>query len=63
MAEVNKTLIAALSNVKFVKYSVATINDIRIILAKLTLGVMSLEQNVNAIKDTSEFYQAGRLTP
>ena len=24
-------------------------NDIRIILAKLTLGVMSLEQNVNAI--------------
>ena len=43
MAEVNKTLIAALSNVKFVKYSVAIINDIRIILAKLTLGVMSLE--------------------
>ena len=49
MAEVNKTLIAALSDVKFVKYSVAIINDIRIILAKLTLGVMSLEQNVNAI--------------
>ena len=43
MAEVNKTLIAALSNVKFVKYSVAIINDIRIILAKLTLEVMSLE--------------------
>ena len=39
MAEVNKTLIAALSHVKFVKYSVAIINDIRIILAKLTLGV------------------------
>ena len=49
MAEVNKTLIAVLSDVKFVKYSVAIINDIRIILAKLTLGVMSLEQNVNAI--------------
>ena len=45
MAEVNKTLIAALSNVKFVKYLVAIINDIRIILAKLTLG----EQNVSAI--------------
>ena len=28
MAEVNKTLIAALSDVKFVKYSVAIINDI-----------------------------------
>ena len=49
MAEVNKTLIAALSDVKFVKYSVVIINEIRIILAKLTLGVMSLEQNVNAI--------------
>ena len=48
MAEVNKTLIVALSDVKFVKYSVAIINDIRIILAKLTLGVMSLEQNMNA---------------
>ena len=36
MAKVNKTLIAALSDVKFVKYSVAIINDIRIILAKLT---------------------------
>ena len=47
MAKVNKTLIAALCDVKFVKYSVAIINDIRIILAKLTLGVMSLEQNVN----------------
>ena len=49
MAEVNKTLIAALSDVKFVKYSVAIINDIKIILAKLTLEVMSLEQDVNAI--------------
>ena len=48
MTEVNKTLTAALSNVKFVKYSVAIINDIRIVLAKLTLGVISLEQNVNA---------------
>ena len=44
MAEVNKTLIAALSDVKFVKYSVAIINDIRIILAKLTLGVLSSRQ-------------------
>ena len=49
MAEVNKTPIVALSDVKFVKYSVAITSDIRIILAKLTLGVISLEQNVNAI--------------
>ena len=56
MAEVNKTLIAALSDVKFVKYSVAIINDIRIILAKLTPGVISLEQNVNAIYEYPRVY-------
>ena len=48
MAETNKTLVAALSDVEFVKYTVAIVNDIRIVLAKLTLGAMSLEQNVNA---------------
>ena len=49
MAEINKTLVAALSNIKFIKYTVAIVNDIRIELAKLTLGIMSLEQNVNVI--------------
>ena len=49
MAQINKTLVAALSNVKFIKYTVAIVNDIRIELAKLTLGIMNLEQNVNAI--------------
>ena len=49
MAQINKTLVAALSNIKFIKYTVAIVNDIRIELAKLTLGVMNLEQNVNAI--------------
>ena len=49
MAQTNKTLVAALSSVKFIKYTVAIVNDIRIELAKLTLGVMSLEQNVNMI--------------
>ena len=61
MTEVNKTPIAALSDVKSVKYSVAIINDIRIILAKLTLGVISLEQNVKAIYEIpqSPIKQAG----
>ena len=49
MAEINKTLIATLSDIKFLKYTVAIVNDIRINLAKLTLGIMSLEQNVNAV--------------
>ena len=49
MAEIDKTLISTLSDIKFLKYTVAIISDIRINLAKLTLGIMSLEQNVNAV--------------
>ena len=64
MAEVNKTLIAALSNVKFVKYSVAMINDIRIISAKLTsVGVMSLEQNVNATYEYLRVLSSKQVNP
>ena len=63
MAEVNKTLIAALSDVKFVKYSVAIISNIRIILAKLTLGVISLEQNVNAIYEYLRVLSSKQVNP
>ena len=63
MAEVNKTLIVALSDVKFVKYSVAIINNIRIILAKLTLGVISLEQNVNAIYEYLKVLSSRQVNP
>ena len=63
MAEVNKTLIVALSDVKFVKYSVSIINDIRIILAKLTLGVISLEQNVNAIYEYLRVLSSRQVNP
>ena len=63
MAEVNKTLIAALSDVKFVKYSVAIINDIRIFLAKLTLGVTGLEQNVNAIYEYLRVLSSRQVNP
>ena len=47
LAQLNKTLIATLEDAKF-KF-IAVITDVRIILTKLTLGVMSLQQNVNAI--------------
>ena len=63
MAEVSKTLIAALSDVKLVKYSVAIINDIRIILAKLTLGVIGLEQNVNATYEYLRVLSSRQVNP
>ena len=49
LAQVNQTLIATMQSVKFLRFTVAVITDIRIILAKLTLGVMGLQQNVKAI--------------
>ena len=43
LAQLNKTLIATLEDAKLIKYTIAVITDVRIILAKLTLGVMSLQ--------------------
>ena len=63
MAEINKTLIAPLTDVKFLKYTVAIVNDVRINLAKLTLGTMSLEQNVNAIYEYMRVLSSKQLNP
>ena len=63
MAEINKTLIATLIDVKFLKYTVAMVNDVRIILAKLTLGIMSLEQNVNAIYEYLRVLSTRQVNP
>ena len=58
-----KTLVAALSDVKCVKYTVAIVTDIRIVLAKLTLGVISLEQNVNAIHEYMRVLSSRQVNP
>ena len=63
MAEINKTLIATLTDVKFLKYTVAIVNDVRINIAKLTLGIMSLEQNVNAIYEYMRVLSSKQVNP
>ena len=63
MAKINKTLIATLSGIKFLKYTVAIVNDIKINLAKLTLGIMSLEQNVNAVYEYLRVLSTRRVNP
>ena len=63
MAQINKTLVAALSIIKFIKYTVAIVNDIRIELAKLTLGVMNLEQNLNAIYEYMRVLSSRQVNP
>ena len=63
LAELNQTLIAALEDAKFIKYTVAVITDIRIILAKLTLGVLSLQQNVNSIYEYLRVLSSKQVNP
>ena len=63
MAEINKTLIGTLADVKFLKYTVAIVNDVRINLAKLALGIMSLEQNVNAIYEYMRVLSSRQVNP
>ena len=54
---------ATLSDIKFVKYTVAIVNDIRINLAKLTLGLMTLEQNVNAVYEYLRVLSTRQVNP
>ena len=63
LAELNQTLIAAMKDARFVQYTVTIITDIRIILAKLTLGVISLQQNVNAIYEYLRVLSSKQVNP
>ena len=63
LTQLNKTLIATLEDAKFIKYTVAAITDVRIILAKLTLGVISLQQNVKAIYEYLRVLSSKQVNP
>ena len=52
-----------MQDVKFIRYTVAIITDIRIILAKLTLGVMGLQQNVEAIYEYLRVLASKQVNP
>ena len=49
LTEVNQSLMVTMKAIQFLRYTVIVITDVRIILSKLTLGVMGLQQNVKAI--------------
>ena len=63
LVQLNRTLLAAMQDIKFIRYTVAIITDIRIILAKLTLGVMSLQQNVEAIYEYLRVLASKQVNP
>ena len=63
LAQLNATLIATMQDVKFIRYTVAILTDVRIILAKLTLGVMGLKQNVKAIYEYLRVLSSKQVNP
>ena len=63
LAQVNQSLMATMQAVKFLRFTVTVITDIRIILAKLTLGVMGLQQNVKAIYEYLRVLSSKQVNP
>ena len=52
-----------MQDVKFIRYTIAILTDVRIILAKLTLGVMGLKQNVKAIYEYLRVLSSKQVNP
>ena len=49
LAVINKTLIGVMKEVKFMKFTMAVITDARTAMSRLTLGLITLQENVKAI--------------
>ena len=63
LAQLNQTLMATMQNVRFLRFTIAVIMDIRIILAKLTLGVIFLQQNIKAIYEYLRVLSSKQVNP
>ena len=49
LAMINKTLLEVMKEVKFIKFTIAIITDARTAMSRLTLGLITLQENVKAI--------------
>ena len=49
VATLNKTLMMIIGETKLIKFTVAIMTNMRMTLARLTMGIMSLQENVNTI--------------
>ena len=49
LAVINHTLIETMSEIKFVKYTIMVLTDARAALARLAIGLITLQQNVEGI--------------
>ena len=63
VATLNKTMMAVIGETKFIKFTVAALTDLRMTLAQLSLGLMSLQENVNAIYEYMRVLSTRRVNP
>ena len=63
VATLNKTMMAVIGETKFIKFTVAVLTDMRMMLTQLSLGVMSLQENVNAIYEYMRVLSTRRVNP
>ena len=63
LAQVNQSLMVTMKAVQFLRYTVMVITDVRIILSKLTLGVVGLQQNVKAIYEYLRVLSSKQVNP
>ena len=63
IATLNKTMMAVIGETKFIKFTVAALTDMRMTLAQLSLGLMSLQENVNAIYEYMRVLSTRRVNP
>ena len=63
LVTLNKTLMMILGENKFIKFMVAIMTDMRMTLARLTMGIMSLQENVNAIYEYMRVLSTRKVNP
>ena len=63
VATLNKTMMEVIGETKFIKFTVAALTDMRMTLAQLSLGLMSLQENVNAIYEYMRVLSTRRVNP
>ena len=63
LAAINKTLISTMAELSRTRFTVLVLADIRVILSRLTLGVLTLQDNVNAIYEYLRVLSSRKVNP
>ena len=63
IATLKKMMMAVIGETKFIKFTVAALTDMTMTLVQLSLGLMSLQENVNAIYEYMRVLSTRRVNP